>query len=61
MGTDYTTVTKGITLMMVIIHYTTTHMGLNFFTPLWGGVAILLMASGYDLMESFKKKGLKDF
>ena len=60
---DSTTAIKGIAIILVIIsHIGQFGYGIRMFVPLGGiGVAVFLILSGYGLMESFYRNGLKDF
>lgn len=56
----YTTVVKGIAILLILVSHTASTMGTVAFTPCGGiGVALFLICSGYGLMESWKKNGLK--
>ena len=60
---DYTTIVKGIAIFMIMLgHMACFWPGGRLLTPLGGtGVAIFLITSGYGLMESYKRVGLKNF
>lgn len=60
---DYTTIVKGIAIFMIMLgHMACFWPGGRFLSPLGGtGVAIFLVTSGYGLMESYKRVGLKNF
>ena len=60
---ESTTAIKGFAILLVIIsHIGQFGYGIRMFVPLGGiGVAIFLILSGYGLMESFNRNGLKDF
>lgn len=60
---ESTTAIKGIAILLVIIsHIGQFGYGIRMFVPLGGiGVAVFLILSGYGLMESFYRHGLKDF
>lgn len=63
MGRDYTTVLKGLAILLIIIgHCSGQWVGGRLLTPCGGiGVAIFLIASGYGLNESYKRNGLSEF
>lgn len=53
---------KGIAILAVLVSHIGNYSGKTWFTPLGGiGVAIFLFCSGYGLMASYHKKGLKQF
>ena len=53
---------KGIAIISVLIAHIGNYSGKTWFTPLGGiGVAIFLFCSGYGLMSSYSKKGVKSF
>ena len=53
---------KGIAILIIIIAHIGNYSGKTWFTPLGGiGVAIFLFCSGYGLMISYHKNGLKNF
>lgn len=59
---DYTTVLRGIAILMVYLQHTMGGLGSRLFTPLGGGgVAIFLIISGFGLSESYKRKGLTKY
>lgn len=62
-GRDYTTVAKGIAILLIMIgHCSGNWTGGRLMTPCGGvGVAMFLITSGYGLNESYKKSGLKNF
>lgn len=56
---DFSTILRGISILLVIFQHIGGSFGTNLLTPLGGtGVAIFLVLSGFGLNESFKKKGL---
>lgn len=58
LSVGYTTVLRGIAILMVYLQHTMGGLGSRFFTPLGGGgVAIFLIISGFGLSESYKKRG----
>lgn len=62
LSVGYTTVLRGIAILMVYLQHTMGGLGSRFFTPLGGGgVAIFLIISGFGLSESYKKKGLSQY
>ena len=59
---NYTTILRGVAILMVYLQHTMGALGTRAFTPLGGGgVAIFLILSGFGLSESYKKKGIKHF
>lgn len=57
-----TCVAKGIAIIFVVLSHLGSLFGLRILTPLGGiGVAIFLIITGYGLMESFLRHGLKKF
>lgn len=57
----YTTLLKGIAIIMIMISHTSSQFT-RAFTPFGGiGVAIFLILSGYGLNESFKRNGIDGF
>ena len=63
MGKDYTTVLKGLAILLIMsCHCTGNWIGGRLLTP-WGGigVCIFLIVSGYGLNESYRNKGLSHF
>lgn len=59
---EYTTILRGVAILMVYLQHTMGALGSRFFTPLGGGgVAVFLILSGYGLSESYKRKGLNSF
>ena len=63
MGKDYTTVLKGLAILLIMSsHCTGDWVGGRLLTPLGGvGVCIFLIVSGYGLNESYRNKGLSHF
>ncbi len=63
MSLDYTTVMRGVAILMVMLqHLSGFVFGSRVFTPFGGGgVAIFLIISGYGLTLSSEKKGLEGF
>ena len=59
---DNTTVTRGIAILMVVVHHLSLWFGTNVLTS-WGGggVAIFMILSGYGLTMSYQKSGVKRF
>jgi len=37
MSMDYTTIAKGIFILMVVVHHTSTRLGFRYLTPMGGG------------------------
>lgn len=60
---DSTTAIKGIAILLIVIcHVGQFGFHIRMFVPLGGiGVAVFLILSGFGLMESYTKYGLKDF
>lgn len=55
-----TTVMRGLAIIFVVIHHTSTWLGYRI--PIGGGgVAIFLLLSGYGLTKSFEKNGIGEF
>lgn len=63
MSISYSNACKGIAMLLIMIgHCTGLFAGGRFMTPLGGiGVSVFLIASGYGLNESFKKRGLAKY
>lgn len=63
MSLDYTTAVKGIAMLLIMLGHCTGHyIGGRALTPCGGiGVSLFLIASGFGLNESFKKRGLANF
>lgn len=63
MGREFTTILKGIAIILIIISHCSGHwMCGRLFTPCGGiGVSLFLITSGYGLNESYKSKGLNKF
>lgn len=63
MSVDYTTAIKGIAMLIIMLgHCTGNYVGGRVLTPCGGiGVSLFLIASGYGLNESFRKRGLDGF
>lgn len=63
MSVDYTTAIKGIAMILIILGHCTGHyVGGRLLTPCGGiGVSLFLIASGYGLNESYRKRGLASF
>lgn len=63
MSVDYTTAIKGIAMLIIMLgHCTGNYVGGRLLTPCGGiGVSLFLIASGYGLNESFRKRGLSGF
>lgn len=53
---------RGIAALIIMIQHISGAYGITYFTPLGGtGVAMFLIASGYGVNESYKKKGVAKF
>lgn len=62
MSMQYTTILKGVAILIIMLSHMANSWGVRWFTPLGGiGVAMFLTVSGYGLAESYKKTGLKDY
>lgn len=62
MSINYTTILKGIAILIVMLGHMGNFWGVTYFTPLGGiGVAIFLILSGFGLSESYKKSGLNHY
>ena len=62
MSKDHTSMIKGIAILMVILNHMGGKFGIRYLTPLGGiGVAMFLICSGYGLVISYKKNGIKNY
>lgn len=62
MSMQYTTIIKGVAILIIMLSHVANLWGVRWFTPLGGiGVAMFLTISGYGLAESYKKTGLKNY
>lgn len=59
---EWTTVFKGIAIIIIIVSHVAGDSGTRFFTPLGGiGVSMFLILSGFGLSKSLKNKGTTGF
>lgn len=63
LSVDYTTAIKGIAMLIIMLGHCSGHyVGGRLLTPCGGiGVSLFLIASGYGLNESYRKRGLAGF